>query len=172
MGLSRTLYVCSSIALALASLGACASESKKGDMKTAGQGALPPLMADNIGSAGTAAGSAGTVATPSAGAGGTSASSAGTSGGNAGTGGNTAGTSGGSAGSAGSMAAMAGSSAAGAGDPPDAGAPDDEDPFGLLGPAEVSCEGLLCVEAADCATLYPDENATCKFTTCVDFECM
>jgi hypothetical protein len=41
----------------------------------------------------------------------------------------------------------------------------------LLGPGEISCEGLLCLEAADCAGLYPEENATCKFTDCVDFAC-
>jgi hypothetical protein len=174
MGLSRTLYVCGLVALAFVSLGACSSESKeKPDTKTAGQGSLPPVVADNVGSASPAAGSAGMVATPStsAGASGAIASSAGTSGGGAGASGNSAGTSGG-AGSAGSMAAMAGSSAAGAGDPPDAGVASDDDPLGLFGPEEVSCEGLLCVEAADCATLYPDENATCKFTNCVDFECM
>ena len=52
---------------------------------------------------------------------------------------------------------------------PDAGVPEEEDP--LVGLAGDSCEGLLCVETADCAMLYPDENATCKFKSCVDFVC-
>ena len=31
--------------------------------------------------------------------------------------------------------------------------------------------GLLCFESADCAALYPDETAACKFTKCEDFAC-
>jgi len=170
MVFSRSLSVCCSIALASLTLAACSSESDgKPDKEMAGQVAPPPAMAADLGLAGSTAGSAGMVAIPSAGAtagaggSGASASSAGT-GGSAGSDG---------AGSGGSMVASAGSSAADAGGQPDAGVPDEEDPFlGLLGPAEASCEGLLCLEAADCATLYPDENATCKFTSCVDFVCM
>ena len=171
MVFSRSLSVCCLIALASLSLGACSSEGdgedEKPDMAAAGQGGAPSATAGDLGLGGSTAGSAGIVATPSAGAGvsGSSVSSAGT-GGSAGSAGAD------TAGSGGSMAS-AGSSAADAGGQPDAGVPAEEDPFaGLLGPAEVSCEGLLCLDAADCATLYPEENTTCKFTSCVDFVCM
>jgi hypothetical protein len=56
-----------------------------------------------------------------------------------------------------------------------AGSSAEDDPFGLNGifgdPGALSCEGLLCLEAADCAALYPDETAACKFTKCEDFVC-
>jgi len=168
MGFSRSLSARCLIVLAFTSLGACSSEPKQEPANEgAGRGGSPALMVDNPGSAGTTLGSAGMVATSAgagsgAGASGASASSAGKGGASAGTGG-----------SPGSMAVMAGSSAAGTSAQPDAGVPaEEEDPFGLFGPTEVSCEGLLCLEAADCATLYPEENASCKFTDCVDFMCM
>ncbi|HMI94418.1 MAG TPA: hypothetical protein VK509_23760 [Polyangiales bacterium] len=171
MGFSKSFSARCSIALAFVALGAsaCSSEPEEDDSPNMGAGrdALPPLMVNNAASGGAAAGSAGVVATPSAGIGASGASAAGTGGSSAGTGGSSAG----AGGSAGSTAMMAGSGTAGAS--VDAGVPDEEDPFGgLLGPAEVSCEGLLCLEDADCATLYPEENATCKFTSCADFMCM
>ena len=170
MVFSRSRSVCCSIALASFTLAACSSESDgKPDKEMAGQVAPPPAMAADLGLAGSTAGSAGMVAMPSGGA---AASAAGSTS-SAGTGGSAGSAGSDGSGSGGSMAASAGSSAADAGGQPDAGPPAEEDPFlGLLGPAEVSCEGLLCLEAADCATLYPDENATCKFTSCVDFVCM
>jgi hypothetical protein len=55
-----------------------------------------------------------------------------------------------------------------AGPGPDA----SDDPFGgLFGPLPTGCDGLLCLEDGDCATFYPDETASCKFTRCVDFVC-
>jgi hypothetical protein len=153
----------------IATLNACSSDPKKerDDMKGTA-GTPPPLMVDNIGSGGMAgsAGSAGsTVTTSASGSGGSTAGSGGSAG-SAGTAGSAAGSGGSSAGSGGS----AGSSSAGSS--ADAGMP-EEDPIGdLLGGAgQTSCEGLICLEAADCADLYPDENATCKFTDCVDFMC-
>ena len=49
---------------------------------------------------------------------------------------------------------------------------DDADIFGGLFPApQVSCDGLVCLEDADCASLYPDEDAACHFTHCEDLVC-
>ena len=50
----------------------------------------------------------------------------------------------------------------------------EDDPLGDLfglGSGTPSCEGLICVEDKDCQDLYPTENATCKFTKCVDLTC-
>jgi hypothetical protein len=176
MAFSRSLSACCLIALASAWLGACSSDEKADDLdEVAGMGGSSSQGAGSGGSAGNAFGNAGTVTTPSAGTGGTTASSAG-----AGSGGVTAGMgasagTGGSGGTGGSSAGSmaAGSSSAGTSAQPDAGVPAEEDPFaGLFGPDEVSCEGLLCLDTADCASLYPEENAQCKFTGCVDFMCM
>jgi hypothetical protein len=60
-----------------------------------------------------------------------------------------------------------------------AGSTAEEDPFADLfgdtmtgGAApQVSCEGMVCLEFADCANLHPDENAVCKFTRCEDLQC-
>jgi hypothetical protein len=88
----------------------------------------------------------------------------------------------GSAGQTSALAAGSGGAAAGTGGAAEgaagaAGA--DEDVFGgLFGtdpaaadPAAISCSDLVCFETADCASLHPDENAACKFTSCVDFLC-
>jgi hypothetical protein len=75
---------------------------------------------------------------------------------------------GGSAGAAGSGAGAGG--AAGEDDP---GTVDPLALFGLgsAGAAAVSCTDLACFELADCANLYPDENAACHFTRCEDLTC-
>jgi hypothetical protein len=71
----------------------------------------------------------------------------------------------GGAGSGGAMAAGSGGAGGAAGAAPD-------DIFGgLFGPAPLSCDGLLCLEDADCSTLYPDETTACKLTRCVDLFC-
>lgn len=77
--------------------------------------------------------------------------------------------SGGASGSAGA-AGSAGTSSAGAGG---AGGDASDDPFGDLFPTPdaPSCDGMLCLEAADCTSFYPDAAATCHFTDCVDFVC-
>jgi hypothetical protein len=69
------------------------------------------------------------------------------------------------------VAGAGGVSAAGAGGA--AGAEDmGDDPVGdLFPPVPASCEGLLCIEDADCGTLYVEQAATCKLTKCVDFTC-
>ena len=108
-----------------------------------------------------------------AGAAGSSTLSAGHGGGSAGSSGNAAAgsTAGAAALAAGSGGASAGSGGAG-GAAGAAGNPAEDDPFaGLFDPPPLSCEGLLCFELGDCATLYPDENTLCKFTRCEDFVC-
>jgi hypothetical protein len=57
---------------------------------------------------------------------------------------------------------------AGAGAEPD---PLDVFDLGAAGAPAISCSGLVCAELGDCQMLYPDENASCKFTRCEDFEC-
>lgn len=164
---SRSPTTCGWAALlVIGSLYACSSDKPDDEREemtmTAGQPAmmLPPIMVDNANEAGsTAAGSDGSTA-GSSGSAGRTAGSSGSAGSSAG--------SGGSAGSAAGSGGSAGSSAGSGGSSTDAGVPEEEDPFGLFTP---SCEGLICLEDADCASLYPDENATCKFTSCVDFFC-
>jgi hypothetical protein len=101
--------------------------------------------------------------------------------------GTTAAVSGGAAGAAGNTAGASGAvAAAGSGttvepDPLDifgmgsAGAGADPDPiadlFGTAGAGVPTCTGLVCGELADCQDLYPEQNASCKFTRCEDLEC-
>lgn len=164
MSLSRLLAVSGTIATITLALFAGCSSDKAVPMTTAeaGKESLPPIMADNPGSERAAAGS-GPIQAP------TVVGPAGT-GGSSGSGGQPmpAAGSGGQVPVAGSSGSAGASGASGAGG--QAGAADD--PFaGLLPPTQVSCEGLLCLEAQDCANLYPTENATCKFTKCVDLSC-
>jgi hypothetical protein len=173
MTLSKWMSVCGLVgSVAVGSMTACGGEKPADPMLIAGQGGTPSIgPVDNPGSGGrTAAGSggagtaglAGAVAAGAGGAGGagTAGSTAGAGGSAAGTGGSTAAGSGGTDGGVDADAAVA-----------DAG-PAEDDPFGdLFGPLPTSCDGLLCLEDADCATLYPDETATCKLTRCVDFVC-
>lgn len=154
-----------SATIATVTLAGCGSEAPPAMMAPeAGKASLPPIMADNPGTERAAAGSgpikAPTVVGP-AGAGGASGAAGQPT---------PAAGSGGQSGSAGAAGASGASGASGAGG--QAGA-DPNDPFaGLLPPpAPTSCEGLLCLEAQDCANLYPTENATCKFTKCVDLTC-
>lgn len=166
MSLFRSLAM--SATIATVTLAGCGSDAPPAMMSAeAGKESLPPIMADNPGTQRAAAGSgpvkAPTVVGPagaggSSGAGGQAAPAAGSGG------------QGGSAGAAGASGASGASGTSGAGG--QAGA-DPNDPFaGLLPPPPpTSCEGLLCLEAQDCANLYPTENATCKFTKCVDLTC-
>jgi hypothetical protein len=170
MALSKWRSVCGLVgSFAVGSITACAGEKPADSMAIAGQGGTPSIgPVDNPGSGGRAAagsggagteGSAGAVAAGAGGAG-TAGSTAGAGGSAAGAGGSTAAGSGGTDGGVDADAAVA-----------DAG-PAEDDPFGgLFGPLLTSCDGLLCLEDADCATLYPDETATCKLTRCVDFVC-
>jgi hypothetical protein len=162
-----SLVVC---ALVLAVAG-CGSEAEKKKTATADQGAMtPPMAAAGSGNFGNI-GEAGSPSTAPATAPSTTPSTTSGSGGSASAG------SGGSAGSendasAGSSADMADAAADSVDAPADAGVPAEDDPFaGLFDPGPVSCDGYLCLEAADCAALYPEENTTCKFTNCVDFLC-
>jgi hypothetical protein len=172
-------------AIAFLMIGACGEGSPAAPMGMAGQGGAPVIAsADNPGSAGNAAAgsggsptlaAAGAVAAGAGGAGSGSAGSGGAGSGGAGTG--AAGTGAAAAGQAGGVAAgsggTGGSTAGGAGGQGEAaGAEAEEDPFGgIFGTPSDACEGLLCVEAADCTDLYPDEATSCKFTKCVDFQC-
>ena len=152
-----------SLILAASSLLACSSsddgKEEKDMQPTAGSSgsmSLPPLDVGNAaGSTAMPAATAGSPASPSGASGASGASaSAGSSG---------------SSGSSSSAAGASGSDAAGQGG---SGMPAEDDPFaGLFDPGPTSCEGFLCLDAADCASLYPDENTTCKFTSCVDFSC-
>ena len=161
------LFVGCVLALAAVSISGCGSEPAKKKAATADQGAMTPAMAaagsgnfGNVGEAGSPSTTTPPTTTPTttSGSGGSaSAGSGGSAGADSGAG-------------AGGDAGMAGSSSAGS--EPDAGMPAEEDPFaGLFDPGPVSCDGYICLEAADCASLYPEENTTCKFTNCVDFMC-
>jgi hypothetical protein len=161
--------------VAVGSMTACGDEKPADPMVIAGQGGTPSIgPVDNPGSGGRSAagsGGAGTVGAAGAVAAGTGGAGGG---GRAGTAGSTAGAGGSTAGAGGSTAA--GSGGADGGVDADAAVADagsaEDDPFGgLFGPLPTSCDGLLCLEDADCATLYPDETATCKLTRCVDFVC-
>lgn len=127
----------------------------------------PSASAGSSGAAGIAAGAAGMGAAGSAGA----AAGSGTAG--------TAGTA--AAGAGGSASAdmsatsddpldLFGSGAGGASAP---GSDPIADLFGpgASGAPAPSCEGLVCLEDADCQNLYPEEHAQCKFTGCVDLVC-
>jgi hypothetical protein len=168
MAFSRSLAIRGLLGAGLFGLvGACGEDPPPSAVAAAaGQGGAPVQVMDSRQMSGrAAAGSAGSVM-PSAGA---AAGGIGGHAGNAGNGG--AGQAAMGAGNAGGgMAGIGGIGGSGA-----AGAPAEDDFFGGLfdppAPDELSCEGLLCFEAADCASLYPDETAACKFTRCEDFAC-
>jgi hypothetical protein len=156
------------------SIAACGSEEKAADEAedVAGPAGVVAPPAQDFGMGGQGAAGTSSVTMPTAG---TGMAAAGTGAGMAAAGTGTGGQSGSAGGNGSAGRAGAGGAAAGAGgEQADAGAANEDDPFGLFDPAgldELSCEGLLCVEAADCASLYPDEAAACKFTTCQDFVC-
>jgi hypothetical protein len=145
--------------------GACGSDAPA-PAADAGSGGGPTLIVENPGS-----GSAGRPA--AIGGGGSSApntTSAGASA--AGSGGTLASAGSPAAGAGGSVAGDGGALSAGAGGAGGAGGDDDDDVFGGLFPTpQVSCDGLICLEDADCASLYPDEDAACHFTHCEDLVC-
>jgi hypothetical protein len=184
MASSKWMSVCGLIGtVAIGSIAACSNGKPANPMAIAGQGGTPTIEAvDNPGSGGSlaagsgGAGTSGAAGSIAAGAG-AGAGVAGSAGSAAGAGGAIAGAGGAIAGAGGATAAagsggMAGGSAAGAGgESADAG-PAEDDPFGgLFDPPPTSCEGLLCLEDADCTNFYPDEAATCKLTRCVDLVC-
>jgi hypothetical protein len=188
MALSRFFSVCGLIgAVSIGALAACSGDKPADVLGSAGEGGAPAFgTADNPGSAGTPAadsGGAGSAGLSHAGTGGagTAGPTAGAGGSTAGAGGSTAGAGGSTAGASGSTAGAAaggggtGEATAGAGGQTgDAGMPEEaeDDPFdGIFGPLPISCDGLLCLEDSDCASLYPDETAACKLTKCVDFVC-
>lgn len=153
-------------------LGGCSSKPTASEA-AAGSSAVPVLdnpagrpaaSGTTSGGAATASPAAGSIARTSAAGSGGSAGSAGTTLVAAGSGHATGGAAAGSGGSG----PVAGDGAAGDDDPLDA-----LDPFGLgsATPAADSCEGHVCLEDADCASLYPDDAARCKFTRCEDLTC-
>jgi hypothetical protein len=154
----------------LCSVGGCGSKESGDDAEDSADQAGAPAPAqvamDNANGANTAAAGMTGMQNSNPATGGMS--------GHAGSGGTTSGSGGHAAMASGGSAAPAGTGGAKAMDMDAAVAEEEDDLLGLLGvpaPDAVSCEGLLCVETADCASLYPDEAATCKFTSCVDFTC-
>ena len=145
----------------LCAIGACGSTepAEDGD-DSADQAAVPPqVMMNDAPAAGHAGGAVSDMQPAPAAAPGT---------------GGMAGQAGGAgSGGAASMAA-GGAAAAGMGGADAADASVEDDFFGVFAapePDALSCEGLICLESADCTSLYPDEAAACHFTTCEDFIC-
>jgi hypothetical protein len=153
----------------LSTFGGCGSQAPTPPM-AAGSGGAPVLVVENPGSAGRVAAVGGSeaagVSAPSPG--GAGATAAGSGGVSASAGAAAAGRAA-IAGSGGNVSAGAGGSGVAGG----ASAADDDDDLlgGLLPTPQVSCDGLVCLEDADCADLYPDEDALCHFTHCQDLTC-
>lgn len=149
-------------------IGACGTDTPPA-APAAGSGGSPVLVVANPGSGGRPAAISGGSGAGSSAPGSTAGASA------AGSGGMLASAGAAAAGTGGrSAAGSGGASSAGAGGAGGTGgaAGDDDDIFGALFPApQVSCDGLVCLEDADCASLYPDEDAVCHFTHCEDLVC-
>lgn len=151
-----------SIAVVLAASGACSSSERTDPPPPVAGHAGASEPADNPSQAGRTAAVSGGRSAPVSAAGALAA---------AGSGG--AGQAGGSAaGSGGSAGASTGGAAGTTGDAGAGPASLEDELAKFLGlDGAPSCEGLLCFEAADCTTLYPEAAATCKFKDCVDFVC-